>query len=409
MQTNKNAICLLAFINKVYLVGAMLGGYIHKQYIMKNNLKIDLVLMIDKTFEKYIDEIKKIYDRVEIINLEEIKLSPDYNVHKKYSHWLKYSINKWQVLNFDEYEKILFCDTEIIPLSSKWYDDLFNLQAPAFLTKGQNDNYGTIINKNMVTNKQINSSEEYRTSSKNFTFTIDAGLVLLKPDKKLYREYLEFVRFAEGSEGYISSNISGADETTLLLFYIFYKKIECRMIPYHYAVITWENHKYQKDKIEGLNFLSYIKPWVKHQLIQWADERIWHNIAKCMFFKYEMIQIENIYFNLQIDNLYNYLNAINKKTTNSVPYNYEAYFDSKLKHQTNNFLYFLKKIKQHYYQPIKSIESSESSESNESGKLDEKQKTIIMFKILNKAKQISNHMSSKTDIDQTDVKNNICS
>lgn len=384
IKKNKYAICLLAFNNDVYLTGALIAGFIHKQYINKFSLDIDILLMIDKSFEKYIFELKNVFDKISVINLTEINLSPEYKIHKKYSHWLKYSINKWQVLNFEEYDKILFCDTEIVPMSEKWYHDLFNLKPPAFLSKGKNNNYGKIITKDIITNKELISSEDYRTSSKYFQFTIDAGLVLLEPNKMLYEEYLNFVKFAEGKSGYISSNISGADETTLLLFTIFYKQLECRLIPYNYAVITWENHSYDKNNIEGLNFLSYIKPWVKPELIQWSDERLWHQIAECMFKKYDIEQIKKVYIKLQVTNLYEFLSAIKKNLTNKIPYNYEAYTEKQLKFKTIKFLHFLKR---------KKIYKDDFS---------------FMKKMLNDSKNISNDMLKITDVDQSKIIKNVC-
>jgi hypothetical protein len=340
--------------------------------------------MIDSSFETHMDELEQIFDKVKIIDLVEIKLSPNYKVHHKYSKWLKYSINKWQALNFDEYEKVLFCDTEILPLYESWYNDIFKLDAPAFLTKGESDNYGTLITKNMVTNKSITTAEDYRTCSKHFNFTIDAGLVLLKPSKILYLEYLDFVKFAEGSEGYVSSDISGADETTLLLFTIFYKQISSKLIPYDYAVISWENHKYEKQNVKGLNFLSMIKPWVKPEITQWGDERIWHDIANSMFAKHDMKLIKKIYIRTQLENLFKYSHAIKNNLVRKVPYNYEAASDKNLKGQVYNFLHFLNRIRYNKF-TVKFAQT-----------------------VLNKAKLISNKMNKTTEINQNDVKGVVC-
>lgn len=381
---NKHAICILAFTNDLYLVGASLAGFIHKKYITKYSLNIDVVIMIDNSFEPFVNELNQIFDKIKIIDLVEIKLSPNYKIHHKYSKWLKYSINKWQALNFDEYEKILFCDTEILPLNESWYTDIFKLDAPAFLTKGMSDNYNTVIERDMITNKNILTAEDYRTCSKNFKFTIDAGLVLLKPSKILYLEYLDFVKFAEGSEGYISSDISGADETTLLLFMIFYKQIESKSIPYDYAVISWEDHEYDKQKVKGLNFLSMIKPWVKPEITQWGDEKIWHEIAESMFTSYDMKLIKKIYIRIQLENLFRYRHAVNNGLVRKVAYNYEAINDVKLKNQTLKFLNFLGKIKHNNF----SVQFAQT--------------------VLEKAKLISNNMDNNTEIDQTKPKNVIC-
>lgn len=382
---NKYAICLLAFTNDVYLVGAAIAGFVHRQYIKKYKLDIDVVLMIDNTFEPYISELEKIFDKVKIIKLIEIKLSPQYKIHHKYSKWLKYSINKWQVLNFDEYEKVLFCDSDVVPLYDFWYNDLFNLQAPAFLSKGLAGNYGSNITQDMVTNKNIQTQEDYRVSSKDFKFTIDAGLVLLKPSKNLYLEYLDFIKFVEGTEGYISSNISGADETTLLLFTLFYKKIPSVFIPYDYSVISWEGHPYEKQNVKGLNFLSMIKPWVKPSIAQWSDERLWHDFGVALFKKHQFKSIEKVYLKLQLENLFKYAHAIRFELFMKVAYNYEAFTTKSLQHRTQSYLHYLSKIRNNNF-----------SYSD----------TIL---VLSKANIISENMYQETAIDQTSVKNIVCS
>jgi hypothetical protein len=60
----------------------------------------------DKIYDNYKKELEEYFDKVILINLIEMKLNPEYKVINKYSKWMKYSINKWQILNQDEYDKI---------------------------------------------------------------------------------------------------------------------------------------------------------------------------------------------------------------------------------------------------------------------------------------------------------------
>ena len=108
LMTNKNAIGMIIFNNPLYLVGACLSAWVHRKYITKYNLNIDLVVMVDKQIYKYKDELEKYFDKVKLIDLIEIKLNPKYFVIQKYSEWMKYSVSKWQILNFDEYERLDF-------------------------------------------------------------------------------------------------------------------------------------------------------------------------------------------------------------------------------------------------------------------------------------------------------------
>lgn len=336
-MANKYAICLLAFTNEIYLVGALLASFVHRQYIKKFNLKIDLVIMINDTFIPYIKYLEEIFNKVKVIEMIEIKLSTEDKMHAKYVNWMKYSVNKWQALNFDEYDKILFTDTEIIPLSESWYTDIFNLNAPAVLSRYATQ-YGQQLSQSMITNKKIVTAEDYRTCSEHFTFFIDGGLVLLKPSKTLYIEYINFLKFVEGTEGYISNIKAGADETTLILFMIFYKKIVTVLIPYKYSVITWDRYKYDKQTVKGLNFSCLIKPWVKPRIIQWSDENIFHDIAKQMFKTYNMRIIKKIYMKLQVENLIIYSYVVRNKLFRDYPYNYDALKNKNTKKEFMEFL-----------------------------------------------------------------------
>ena len=50
-------------------------------------------------------------------------------------------------------------------------------------------------------------------------------MVLMSPSKKLYNEYIDFINKCADNKGYISLPTSGVDETSLLIFLLFYKKI----------------------------------------------------------------------------------------------------------------------------------------------------------------------------------------
>jgi hypothetical protein len=168
---------------------------------------------------------------------------------------------------------------------------------------------------------------------------------------------------------------------------IFYKEIQTRSIPYDYAVITWEKHPYIKNNVKGLNFLSLIKPWIKPKIIQWSDERIWNNIAKTIFKKFNLKQIRKIYYKLQFENLLIYNNAILNKKTNKIPYNYEAITNTHLKNFTLKYLSML------------NTEPTIINNNIQTYNL----KNIIH--ILKKSKSISNKMNKKTDINQSEIKN----
>ena len=50
---NKNAIGIIIFNNPLYIIGACLCSWVHRQFILKYNLNIDLVVMVDNKIYKY--------------------------------------------------------------------------------------------------------------------------------------------------------------------------------------------------------------------------------------------------------------------------------------------------------------------------------------------------------------------
>lgn len=341
LMTNKNAIGMIIFNNPLYLVGACLSAWVHRKYITKYNLNIDLVVMVDKQIYKYKDELEKYFDKVKLIDLIEIKLNPKYFVIQKYSEWMKYSVSKWQILNFDEYKKILFIDIDILPVDKKFYN-IFTIETPGIMVRGLNLEQNVLAKPELFLDNVRNYQDgEYCNLSIKLKHSLDAGFILLEPNKKLYTQYINFLKICEGSNGYISKYDSGVDETTLLLFFMFYKKIPVHLIPYNYAPIPWDKFPYDKTNIKGINYLSMIKPWVKLPIIQWADENIWHKIAKKALNKHSVIT--KIYIKYLIDELYKfYYNWEKNISKSNSPYNMESIKSSNLKNKIFEIFNYLK-------------------------------------------------------------------
>lgn len=325
------AICMLIFKNPLYIVGACLSAWTHRKFINKYNLNIKIIAMVDSNIYQYKPELEKYFDFIELIEIIEMKLSPEYKIIYKYSDWMKFSVSKWNVLKFDSYNKILFLDIDILPVDVKFYS-IFNFDTPAIVIKGNNNKENSIINPgiffdNINIGEPIEPSEpiannEYSKIAVKLKKSLDAGIILISPDKKLFNDYLSFLKICEGTNGYISKYDSGIDETTLLLFFVFYKKIPIHLIPYEHVPIPWEKNPYNINNVRGINFLSMIKPWVKLPLLQFADENIWHIIAKKALDKHS--RITKIYVKYMIDELYNfYYNWKKNISKPNSPYNME--------------------------------------------------------------------------------------
>ena len=296
------SIAMLIFGNEKYIVGSIISAYIHKKYINKLNLDIDLIIMVDDKIYQYKDELLKYFNKVIKINILELKIN--YNIMKKYSKWMEFLINKWQILKYDEYEKILFVDPDFLPLDEKFYS-VFDLNTPAVSTnlqciKGKELNKTFFMDKKDVDEIKNYTPDKYYNVALRLKSSINATLIMLKPDKKLYEEYIKFIKKAE-EMGYKSTVHSGVDETSLLLFLRYYKDIPIYCISKEYSIAPWDDKSYDINNIYGLNYVSMIKPWLRLPFLQWSEENIWHIIAKNALVQSD--KITEIYINGLLENL----------------------------------------------------------------------------------------------------------
>jgi hypothetical protein len=317
------------------MIGSVISASIHKKLIKLYNLNIEVIAIVSHSIYKYKDELLKYFDKIELIELLEIKLSEKYKLIPKYSKWIKYSITKWQVLQLDMYDKILMCDIDLIPLKKSFYD-IFNLNTYGLFIDKKYNIFGKIIKTNDIIDLS-NFNNNYDTISSYIKLRANASLTLIIPNKKLFNEYLDFVKICEGNNGYISKYNSGPDETTLLLFLLVYKKIECQYISCNYSMIPWEWKNVNKYKPKSINYACMIKPWIKLPILCFSDEIIWHKIAKNIL--KQSVILYDIYIKYIIKELYIFANTYNKYiNTNKSPYNMECMKQSEKTMHIINFM-----------------------------------------------------------------------
>jgi hypothetical protein len=314
----KNAIAMLIFGNTQYIPGAIISTFLHKLYLKKLQLKVDLIVMIDDYIYKYKDELLKYFDVVKKIKMIEMNLSKEYYMIKKYSKWMKYSINKWQIMKYEEYDKILFLDTDFLPINEKFYD-IFKFNTPAVTTnlpceEGKELDKTFFMKKENVNIVKNSSVETYYKHSLKLNSSINATALMLSPNIKMYEEYIDFIKKIE-KKGYISHSVSGVDETSLLFFFRYYKDIPIYCIPKKYSIAPWDDKDYDINNVYAINYVSQIKPWVRLPMFQWGEEYIWHILAKKALKKSKIIT--EIYIDCLLQNLYYFINnlqQINKKS-----------------------------------------------------------------------------------------------
>ena len=286
-NTQKYAIVMLCMLKDHYVLGACISSYAHRQFIKNTNMNIELVIMCDDyIFDLHESTLKEYFDKVIKIDLLKFDISDEYKVISKYN-WINVSTNKWQVLKFIEYDKVLFLDIDMIPVNAKFYN-IFDFDVPAvrYIKHYSNDIIDTGCINNSVLNDNIEKYDDFSNYIKSVKpESLDGGIVLLKPNIEMYEEYVDFIKktFAKGM---YSTHKSGSDETTLYYFLTHEKDVKVHKICTEYAVVPWDVPANDPNKyIENAllyNYLSYVKPWYKPLFFEWDEEMLWRDIYDAM-------------------------------------------------------------------------------------------------------------------------------
>jgi len=283
MSINKYAIVSLCMLNEHYIIGACISAFVHKFFTKSK--KIDLVIMCDENiYSKYYDVLSKYYDKIKKIELDYYPIYEDFKYPKeKYVSWVSYSTNKWKCLDYDEYDKILFLDVDMLPANPKFYD-IFDFKTPA-IKRCRMTPHKSIINVEKFKPDIGKDYDDFVYNYANTIGTMDGGIVLLSPSKKLYKKYQELVKELFKNKGIYSSNTSFPDETSLFYFLNREKK-KFYTIPDKYSVIPWyDKSTPEKQNYETAllyNYNGFYKPWIKGRILQYPEELLWHDIFDIM-------------------------------------------------------------------------------------------------------------------------------
>ncbi len=328
-----NAVVLLVFNNPKYITGACISAFVHRYFIKQSGKDIKIVLMVDEKIYALKKIYKKFFDEIYLVPVLEIKLNKNYIYSKKYKLFMKYIVTKWNSLSLIKYNKVLFMDIDVLSISPRLYN-VFELNTPAFhfvynMTYNLNLNNLDILDF-FKEGTNIVKNVDYKTISTKLLHCLDAGFVLLKPDMIIYNEYLDFLKICDKGNGFTSAQFAAPDETTLFLFYTVYKKMRFYKIDKKYSIIPWDQKNIKSYKVFSLNFLSRIKPWLKHPLIEWEDERVWIRIGNKIFKK--KTELNDIFQYNIFYSLWDFVNNLNKYNKEKSPYNLEFLSNPKTKH-----------------------------------------------------------------------------
>lgn len=176
-ENKNNAIFMLCFLKDHYVLGACIGAFTHREFIKKLNLNIELVILCDDyIYKKFYNLLNLYFDRVINTKFRRFELNENYKYqNKKYGEWIFLSLTKWECLKYEEYNKILFIDIDILPIRHTFYK-LFSFNTPAF--------HNTGVKKKCVNNTAYNNfvNFSYKEYIEKYEFinigSIDGGFVL---------------------------------------------------------------------------------------------------------------------------------------------------------------------------------------------------------------------------------------
>lgn len=291
-DNGKNAIAFLCMLNKHYVIAACVAAYTHRQLIKNTGRNIKILIMCDSMiYSECRDILEKYCDDVVKINLIKYDMSERYEYARKKYNWLQYSTNKWQCLNYEQYDKILFCDVDVLPVDSRFYD-IFDMNAPAFNCNFPDKSPLTIKGNEFLLTRGNMNFQSYIDDVHKYIGSADGGLCLFKPSKKEYNDYLNFTDRVF-KYGMYSAWRSGPDETSIYYFYFYLLNKPISIIEHVYSIVPWESDVDSCRNALGYNFLSFVKPWIKRREYQWDEEKIWSDIFSHMKPDNKLTQLVN--------------------------------------------------------------------------------------------------------------------
>jgi len=223
------AYVMLLMLGDKYIPGIIAAAYSLKQ----TNTPYDIVLMHTNEVSKNgIDLLHKsrVIDKFVLIEKLNYPMK-NAEIHQGtyYEEIMSAVYSKWNALTLVQYDKVLFIDADMIILRN--IDALFELKTPAayFGRRGASqreiDLFGlegivkdySIIKYPIKTGESVTNEMVWR--GLNEIHTINAGLVLLRPDQSKYEEMIDILANTEGGFGFINCK-SGIDEQIISYLYI---------------------------------------------------------------------------------------------------------------------------------------------------------------------------------------------
>lgn len=293
---SKYAYIMLLMGNSPYFLGALITGYSLKQV----KTKYDIVLMVTPEVPlKQKEILSSIFDRV--VEIEHVKINP--KIIKNYEITRFQDVfTKLQCLLFVEYEKIIMMDIDMLVVKNM--DALFDLNPPSACS----------------TSKHIAHGEP-------LTGRINAGVMLLSPNKHEYDEIIKDInrsnqnkQYKNPEQDYLSERYAGRWTSISFLYNFQFGK-------------SWMTDKYNYNDAYNIHYSHHIKPWhllenyegtiaklkaintIIHLYTQWLD--VYNGV--CQSFKKNNIDLSKYYVHNPKTKLLQYSGELEKRVVALLP------------------------------------------------------------------------------------------
>ena len=228
--------------NNIYLTGALVLGY----SLMKTGTQYDRVILVTPDVSnEYQLYLSKVFTHV--IKIEYVKVSP--SIFSDENTRFSNVFTKLTCLSLTQYDKIILLDLDMIVAHN--FDHVFKLRPPAACLKKNYVSYGKIIPRKMICDNPTKGEGNKLVGS------INAGLMLLKPDNKEWDEIkkdisqnLQINKYKYPEQDYLSLRYCGR-WTSITFNYNFQFGLSNRVKKCRYTI----------DDIYVIHYSSSYKPW----------------------------------------------------------------------------------------------------------------------------------------------------
>lgn len=247
----KYAYCALLYGNSEYFLGAMLLGF----SLQKVNTKADVVIMVTNDVPEKQRKLLKKYFKVVPVDFIKMDVSNLADKDNRFEH----VFTKLRALEFVQYSKVMLIDIDMFVLKNM--DHLFELNAPAASSRSIELEHGAKIDPKSI----------YIDNTKRVVGSINAGLMLLEPNKK---ELDRIIKQINSKMTYVLKNpeqdylsYEYRDRWTNLSF-----SYNCQ-----FSMRGMEEHMLAIQDIHNLHYSWILNPW---ELVLDNKEKVWFILKK---------------------------------------------------------------------------------------------------------------------------------